>query len=525
MRGLTSILLDTSADGVADVAYAVMEQVLDDLPTTDEFLATPLKRARFIRRIGENLVLQEVDKDENKTKTDKSGSSSRTIITISVISALTAFVLTALFFCGLSRNQERKEQEKVNMRLAYYHAKRRKFWSQLQEDEDNHTYPGLMMTEPAPIQTVTWSVSDITSESASIKSAMKMDRIEEEYEGGSNESRAGDMEEGGFEDHYEETKEENHDASPLARPSLEIPPFIAHWQDDHSELATRGSNLADRVWDLATMPKSYWDESDPEAPTPDHSPVGNFRSPTGCAYLQDGYGEENSFADNELDFSSDSPCKLPAVTYTTEEEEHSQASSAAGTRRQSSSVQESLLLRPMQSFETSEDDPVVSAGESLDTMPEKACGKNVVMAYCYKTEENASEQEVAIPTEIEQRTQEQQKKSVDPDPVVTSSIENTPVSEEDTSYHSPSEESLSEDSAEEESTSTGFSPSISSHKADIFYTPKQDATGPDSLKSVAQTIVLQAHVYDEATQKWARQVLAEMTSPKPKLLAATPHHQ
>eukprot|EP00977_Amphora_coffeiformis_P025262 scaffold18997_cov76-Amphora_coffeaeformis.AAC.1 len=189
------------------------------------------------------------------------------------------------------------------------------------------------MTEPPQMHTVTWSVSDLTSDSeaASIKSALKMDRIDEEHEGESNESHAGDLEEeqeADFDDFYEEVKadEENPHPSPLPRPSLEIlpPPFIAHWHDDHSELATRGSshNLPDRVWELATMPKSYWDESDPEAPTPDNSPGVLPRSPYGTPYLRDTYDDEDdSFADHELNFSADSPCKqVPGVTCTTEEE-------------------------------------------------------------------------------------------------------------------------------------------------------------------------------------------------------------
>ena len=528
VRGLTSILLDTSADGVADIAYTVMEEVLADLPNTDEFLATPLIRAEFVRPIGENLVLQQTDDDDSKANNkddDESHPSSGAIITIAAISAVTAFVLTALFFCGLSRSQNRKEEEKDNMRLAYYHAKRRKFWSQLQEEEDQHTYPGLMMTEPAPMHTVTWSVSDLTSESASIKSALKMDRIDEEYEGGSNESQAGE------EDLYEEAKAEDRNDTHLPRPSLEIPPFIAHWQDDHSEMATRGSNLPDRVWELATMPKSYWDESDPEAPTPDHSPVGNFRSPTGCAYLQDDeYDEENSFADHELNLSSDSQCKLPAVTYTTEEEEYSQGSSPTDSRRQSEPLsEETFMMRPLQSFDPSDDDPVTSEEEILDS-PGGTYGKNVVMTYRYTMKEAVAGKKIPNAFNADDAAQER-KKSMDPDPVMTFLQEKPAVSEEETPGSSPaskgtfSDESIEVEDDEESASTQDSSGSGNTRKDDVFYTPKQDVSGGDSLKSVAQTIIREAHVYDEATQKWARQVLEEMQSPKPKLLAASPHDQ
>jgi hypothetical protein len=310
VRGLTSILLDTSTDGVADLAYDVMVRILADLTALNQFLDTPLVEAEFVRRIGENLVLLNGDNDDEKK--DSSEAPTGAVTKIAVVSAITAFLLTALIFWGLHRSYQKKEEnESENMKMAYYHAKRRKFWSQL-EDEEGQSHPGLMMTEPPPLQTVTWSVSDITSESASIKSVLQMDRIDEE-EDGSHDSRTGDV---------EEAKEEVREAPellPLARPSMEAPPFIAHWRDDMSELAYRGTSLPDRIWELAAMPKSYWDESDPEAPTPEHTPIHGAMPLQGGMFLCDDEEEDISFADNQLDFSTDSP--LPIVTCSTEEED------------------------------------------------------------------------------------------------------------------------------------------------------------------------------------------------------------
>jgi hypothetical protein len=291
--------------------------MLADLEALNQFLDTPLVEAEFVRRIGENLVLLNDDSDDEKK--DSSEAPPGAVTKIAIVSAITAFILTALIFWGLHRsNQKKEENESVKMRMAYYHAKRRKFWSQL-EDDEGQSHPGLMMTEPPPLQTVTWSVSDITSESASIKSVLQMDRIDEE-EDGSHDSHIGDV---------EEAKEEVREApepSPLARPSLDAPPFIAHWRDDMSELAYRGASLPDRIWELAAMPKSYWDESDPEAPTPEHTPIQGSMHLQGGMFLRDDMEDDTSFADNQLDFSTDSHT-LPVVTYSTEEEESTEYTS------------------------------------------------------------------------------------------------------------------------------------------------------------------------------------------------------
>lgn len=543
IRGFTSILLDTSADGVADIAYSVIKQVLEDLSSTDEFLASPLKNAEFVRRIGENLVLQQ---DEEKSKDSSGEPQAGALAKIASISAVTAFILTALFSVGIIRARQKKEEKSAKMRLAYYNAKRRKFWSQLHEDEDQGTYPGLMMTEPAPMQTVTWSVSDLTSESASIKTSLKMDPIdEEEHEEVSNESYAGDLEEAAFDDLYEEVKEEerdDRDPSPLARPSLSVlPPFIAHWRDDLSEKATQQSeSLSDRVWELASMPKSYWDESDPEAPTPDHSPAANhFQSPEGCLYLRDDdYFEDDTeanFADNELDFSSDSPCKQPAMTYTTEEEEYSEASSSTDVslRRQSDppeSVDGSLTVRRVDSYDN---DPLVFSQDSIGyedlPTPEKSFERNIVKTFCY-SKENAGMAKGPLVLDKLPLVNDS-KKVVDVDPVVTNSEDIDPDASGDVSTDdNKTEDSQHED--DEEFASVGSSASSTNtnvngrHKADVFYTPKQQANGKgDSLESVARTIVREAHVYDEATQRWARRILTDMFSPPLKLITNTPHSQ
>lgn len=580
VRGLTSILLDTSADGVAALAYEVVVEVLSDLPALNEYLDTPLLHAEFVREIGENLVLHPSEEDDNDSS-GSNGTSRSGFAKIAIISAVTAFALSAIFFFSLHKRQQTKEDESVHkMRLAYYQAKKRKFWSRLQEDEDQHTYPGLMMTEPGPTQTVTWSVSDLTSESASIKSALKMDRIDEEYEGGSNESQAGDLE-AAFDELYEEVREEHVSSgaySQLPRPSLELPacpPFITHWQDDHSELATRGTDLTERVWELARLPKSYWDVSDPEAPTPDHSP-SSFRESPERTCLDDGYEleyyDDEGFADRALDFSNASPT-LPAVTYTTEEEECSQTStSPANTNRtcdgtsmfvrhhDSSSPNSDttddassiVLLDPL-TAETELSSPVVKLLQ--ETFP-VVLDETAITAPLALTVDSPEKKETVDPPATTMTTamqsmenpavsmdEESQAGSQDSGDVVNDAdddeeeeevvVENTLARSCSTSECSSSDESQDGEDSVSSSTSSATVDTLPTTrgKADVFYTPKQDVTSmaaerrnDDTLESVAKTIVREAEIYDEATQRWARRVLEEITSPKPMLLAATPHN-
>ena len=123
------------------------------------------------------------------------------------------------------------------------------------------------------------------------------------------------------------------------------------------------------------------------------------------------------------------------------------------------------------------------------------------------------------------------KKVVDVDPVVTNSEDIDPDASGDVSTDdNKTEDSQHED--DEEFASVGSSASSTNtnvngrHKADVLYTPKQQANGKgDSLESVARTIVREAHVYDEATQRWARRILTDMFSPPLKLITNTPHSQ
>ena len=532
VRGMTSILLDTSPDGVAEEAYHVMERVLDDMAVLDEFLRSPLLHSEFVRRIGENLVVvQEPDK-QGDTEDKKGGIG--TVARIAITSATISFLLTGLVLFCLTRRQK-KVEEKAKMRMAYYYAKRRKFWSQLQEDEDQQTYPGLMMTDPAPMQTVTWSVSDLTSESNSIKSVLKMDCIEEEHEEGSNDSRANDLEqpeeakeeEPSFDDLYEEL-EPRGSSSHLPRPSLEIPPFVAHWQDDHSELATRGSstcknNLSDRVWELAALPKSHWDESDPEAPTPECSPA-KFRSPVGGVFLRDSSGEE-SYVDHELNFSAD-------YTSDDDEEETQRGSSSPATTATRSSGR--FTEDPSSSGNSS-----YQADAENDSTGTPLLGDSMTLTNHANTSllpvdpPETTEQESGTCDNDAAHDKTSTTKDSTKDLVVVETASLTSSGSEVTNQAKEIATSSSPDVSQDESTVTDCGSSTSTiftSKAEVFYTPQQQqqqkpsTAQPDAaLAMVAQTIVSESGIYDAATRRWAQRVLAEMRSPTPKLLAAEPY--
>jgi hypothetical protein len=268
--------------------------------------------------------------------------------------------------------------------------------------------------------------------------------------------------------------------------------------------------MADRVWELASLPKSYWDESDPEAATPNASPA-KFGSPVGGAYLEDS-GDE-SYADHELNFSVDSPNKVPVVTYTTEEEEASETTStspATTVRQFDHSIDSSSGL----SYQ----------GDVENSMAVSTLGDSVSLTKFDAETSPVNTSALSGPHEQDKSVIMPRKKEVIVAETVVSTSSDS--SGDLTAIRSPKPEATTEFSSPDHlsmNTSDEQDDEIATPKTDVFYTPPQPQR-TETLALVAKTIVNQVDIYDEATRRWAQRVLEVMSSPTPKLLAAEPHH-
>lgn len=190
VRGISSIFLDNEAGLAQETAYGAIESALNLTSFLSGITGYKLVQSAFLGPIGENLVILSSGDADHPPGQDENGSNLPTVIAIAA--ALISFVLTVIFLYGLYRKHHAELEvggESVKARVAKMQAKRRQYFQTL-EDDSHGLEPGWMTTEtdippPLPNSSITWSVSDLTSDSQSIKSSLRMDRIEEEgpYDG------------------------------------------------------------------------------------------------------------------------------------------------------------------------------------------------------------------------------------------------------------------------------------------------------------------------------------------------------
>lgn len=277
VRGVTSILLDDDAASAESTAYATIERVLQDTFFLNQFTASDLKAAEFISPIGENLVVMTTTTEETEQSSSSDGKALIAIATASV-----SFLLTGVFLFGLYRARERSRARDsalspIKARVAHYQAKRRRYFSQLEHahaHDSQQLEPGWMVTDEACLQdherhhhhvsvapSITWSVSDLTSDSASIRSSTmshstRLERIEEVEEAPSDEYEY-DEERGDVDDL------ECSSSSPLTRDhDLECPsssPPILYVHNEHLDFIAHWNNL---VTDIISVQKKAATVSD-----------------------------------------------------------------------------------------------------------------------------------------------------------------------------------------------------------------------------------------------------------------------
>lgn len=282
VRGITSILLDNGAADAESVAYATIQRVLTDTLFLNQFTTTHVLSAEFVRPIQENLILL----NEPPLSTNASDGTAKIAIATASVSCL----LTCVFLYGLYRARalsRERAQTPVKARVAHLQAKRRRYFQELQQDQQLE--PGWMVTDSLqlPVPSITWSVSDLTSDSGSIRSSMsyatKLDRIEEEVP---------------VDGHDEENVAIEH---PSSLPSLDLKhehlDFIAHWNHHTIDFA-RGNGETDMEY------------VDQDAETPvrknrieDFDATAEEDTLTGCRYLDDSQEDDEDVL--EVDQSND----------------------------------------------------------------------------------------------------------------------------------------------------------------------------------------------------------------------------
>lgn len=173
-RGTASILLDGDVIEVEAIGYGVVQRVVDDTAFLRDYTGMPLVRTEYVEDIGENLVflVPNVSSGEAPAAPSTNSKLGDGIWKIALAAALISFVVTIILMYGIYRKRKADAgNSAMKARLAHLQAKRRQFFQELQEDGSHE--PGWMTTDPAELPrepSITWSVSDLTSDSQSIRS-------------------------------------------------------------------------------------------------------------------------------------------------------------------------------------------------------------------------------------------------------------------------------------------------------------------------------------------------------------------
>jgi hypothetical protein len=180
VRGITSILTTRDSAAVESDTNSLIERAFEDWDYLTQFSnVDDVSLALFL---GVNLVVPTFDED---ILDDPSKTSRRQKLRIGVIAAIASMTITALVLYLFYRLGDPADGYRKN-KMLFLQAKRRRFFQDL--DNQNSLPKGWMVASthssnhPAPLPkdgTVTWSVSDITSDAESIMSNLPLERIVE----------------------------------------------------------------------------------------------------------------------------------------------------------------------------------------------------------------------------------------------------------------------------------------------------------------------------------------------------------
>jgi hypothetical protein len=244
VRGVTAILLDSGAANLESTIYPLIEATLTDVFFLNQYSTSGVIEAKFVRKVGENIVVLAPGSNGSDTG-GKLNSRSSNATKVAVAAAIASCTVVAAVLYGLyKRRNSCHADSQVKRSIAHIQARRRKYFDSLEEDP---TLPnGWMVTTEEgmlpPQPTVTWSVSDLTSDAASIISSLPLDRIDEDP--------SEDIDESDF-DALAATVSTDFLSSPeqpeLPSVHIEELSFIARWEDSRRVLATEDDSYTEEM--------------------------------------------------------------------------------------------------------------------------------------------------------------------------------------------------------------------------------------------------------------------------------------
>ena len=342
VRGSSSILLEKDAGLAEALAYTAVESVLENTSFLREFTGSALVHSDFVRSIGESLaVLSQSDYDGDEDQPSRSSGAARVAIAAAIVSC----VLTAIFLFGVYRKHQKElalERPTVTTRIKHMQAKRRKFFGSLPDDYGLE--PGWMTTQPEelykplPSPSITWSVSDLTSDSHSIKSSLRMDRIEEEED--ADYSAYEEEEESEQDVSSSSSNEPDPPSSEEEKVEIEPPNCISQWEFPCVDTKGFFGSTSSSRSNGASTPGSVQSQDVPDNMETDE---GSLQSKTEEASTPTRTG--NAF-DNPESPKRESDCREPSIS--------SRSASELTAYRESSP--EATMMTPLQSEESEQED-------------------------------------------------------------------------------------------------------------------------------------------------------------------------
>ncbi len=178
-----SVYLDDNAAATEKRSMPVIQSLLDDTYLLGQLSGLSFVNSFFVRSLGENLVV--IADGDGKTEENMESDSADIVIAATVISF---FVVTVMVVYGLYRRRQPASRFgflSVKHAVAHLYNRRRQFFEDLSDDEEHEpswmaSSPESAIYERCPPPSITWSVSDLTSDSRSIRSTLQLGRIVEE---------------------------------------------------------------------------------------------------------------------------------------------------------------------------------------------------------------------------------------------------------------------------------------------------------------------------------------------------------
>jgi hypothetical protein len=246
--------------------------------------------------LGVNLVVPTVDEN---ILDDSSMTGHRQKLRIGIIAAIASMAVTALVLYILYRLGDPSDGYRQN-KMLFLQAKRRRFFQDL--DNQNSLPKGWMVASthssnhPTPLPkdgTVTWSVSDITSDAESIMSNLPLERIVEV----DDEMSSAADEEAVLERSDSASSSTSTARSPIKITDLE---FIANWKEFGHDFSPTGAD------DIANDLKMMYDHQKTVLWTQEETGDEKSLSPDGTELYGCGFFDENGIMEcSPMQVSSD----------------------------------------------------------------------------------------------------------------------------------------------------------------------------------------------------------------------------